>query len=173
MVHPAQPAPTPVSSAPASASTQTLDSQVSTFEQAVRSNAAAGKKVPVTIAVSQDQLAARINQALTSGEVQMPVSNVQVTIIPGQVIVKGQALAGPVTAPFNMTAVPQITDGKPVLQLQSLDFGAFPVPQQVRDRITAVVGSTDLLGDLPLTVTSFRAEQSRLVLEGVTRPATG
>ena len=41
----------------------------------------------------------------------------------------------------------------------------------LRERFDSQIA--DLLGDLPLTVTSFRAEQGRMVLEGVTKPAAG
>ena len=64
--------------------------------------------------------------------------------------------------------MPRVSGGKAQLQVTAIDFGGVPVPGPLAAQLTNAVGSDNLLGDLPLTVTSFRAEQSQLVLEGTT-----
>jgi hypothetical protein len=49
-----------------------------------------------------------------------------------------------------------------------IDFGGVPVPEPLAAQLTSLVGTDNLLGDVPLTVTGFRAEPGRLVLEGTT-----
>jgi hypothetical protein len=113
-------------------------------------------------------MTARVNQALANGEVQAPVANVQVRTVPNQVNIAGQVRVAVANVPFTMTAVPQVSGGKAQLQATGVDFGGLPVPGPIANQLTSAVGTDNLLGDLPLTVTSFRAEPGQLVLEGTT-----
>lgn len=151
------------------APTGNVDARLAAAEAAIRQNAAAGRHVPVPpFIITDPEMTARVNAAINRGEVQVPVSNVNVNTVPGQVNISGQAKAAVVSVPFTMTAVPRVAGGKAQLQVTSLDFGGVPVPGPLANQLTSTVGSDNLLGDLPLTVTSFRAEQGRLVLEGTT-----
>ncbi|MHB8618889.1 MAG: hypothetical protein ACYDAG_04830 [Chloroflexota bacterium] len=163
----AGPAPSPT---PASAAAAELDSHVGSFEQTVRQQAGAGKRTPVSLTITQDELTARANQALASGEVQVPASDLRVTVVPGQIVTTGELNAGALSAPFTLTAIPVVTNGQPRLSVQRLDFGLVPVPQAVRDKLVAAVSAGNLLGNLPLEVSSFQAQQGQVVLRGVTRP---
>jgi hypothetical protein len=146
-----------------------LEARLASAEAVIRQNAAAGRHVPVMFTVSDAELTARINQALSRGEVQIPVSDVKVTTVPGVVNMSGQATKlGPITVPFTMTAAPRVNSGKAQLQVTALDFGPVPVPGLLAAQLTGLVASDNVLGDVPLAVSSFRAEPGRLVLEGTT-----
>ena len=163
------PSPSPAPAAPASpAAAAGLDARVASAEAAIRQNAASGRHAPVSFAVTDPELTARVNEAIARGEVQVPVSGVTVASSPGQVNITGQAKASVVAVPFKMIAVPRVNAGKAQLQVTSIDFGGVPVPGPLASQLTSAVGTDNLLGDLPLTVTSFRAEQGRVVLEGTT-----
>lgn len=136
-------------------------------EAQIRQAAAAGQHVPVTFALTDPELTAEVNQAIASGQSPVPVSNVQVMTVPGQVNIRGQVQAV-VTVPFTMTAVPHVTDGKAQLEVTGIDFGGLPVPGPVANQLVSAVASPNLLGDVPLTVTSFQAQSGQLVLQGTT-----
>lgn len=163
-------APAPSAAGPAAAPPQagSVDARIASAEAAIRQSAARGQHQPVSFALSDAELTARANQALTTGEVQVPVSNVAVSCVPGQVNISGQAKASVVTVPFTMAAEPHVNNGKAQLQVTGIDFSGVPVPGPLAAQLTGAVGTDNLLGDLPLTVTSFRAEQGRVVLEGTT-----
>jgi uncharacterized protein YpmS len=164
-----QPASAPAPAAAAGAPAAAVDARFASAEAAIRQNAAQGKHAPVPAFVITDaEMTARVNEAVNRGEVQAPVSNVTVNTVPGQVNIKGQAKASVLAVPFTMAAVPRVAGGKAQLQVTGVDFGGVPVPGPLASQLTSAVGSDNLLGDLPLTVTSFRAEQGRLVLEGTT-----
>ena len=159
--------------APAAASNQAaqaanLDSRLGSAAAVIRQNAAAGRHQAASFTVTDPELTARVNEAIARGEVQAPVSNVQVSTVPGQVNITGQAQASVVSVPFTMTAVPRVSNGKAQLQVTAINFSGLPVPEPLAAQLSSAVGSDNLLGDLPFTVTSFRAEQSKLVLEGTT-----
>jgi len=145
-----------------------LDARLASAEAAIRQNAAQGKHAPVTFTVTDPELTARVNQAIAQGQVSAPVSNVAVSTVPGQVNIAGQVKASVAAVPFTMTAVPKVNAGKAKLDVTGVDFGGLPVPGAIASQLTGAVGTDNLLGDVPLTVTSFRAEQGRLVLEGTT-----
>lgn len=160
---------TPVSVQASSPTTPgALDARVASAEAQIRQDAAAGKHAPVSFTISDAEMTARVNQALTSGEVKAPVSGVQVSSRPGAIVIRGQAHASVISAPFTMTAVPRVNAGRAQLQVSSIDFGGLPVPSSLSSRLTSAVSSQNLLGNLPLTVTSFRAEQGGVVLDGHT-----
>ena len=163
------PPPTTQQAAPAtSPQAAQLDARLASAEAGIRQAAAAGQHVPVTFTVTQAELTARVNQAIATGDVQVPVSGIQVTITSGLVTIRGQATTPVGSVPFTMTAVPQAADGKAQLQVTGVDFGGLPVPGALASQLTSVVGSDNLLGNVPLTVTSFRAEPGQLVLQGTT-----
>ena len=145
-----------------------LDARLASAEAGIRQAAAAGQHVPVSFTVTDPELTARVNQAIAEGQVQAPVRNVQVNTTPNKVTITGQVNVTVASVPFTMTAVPQVTGGKAQLLVTGIDFGGVPVPGPVANQLTSAVGSDNLLGDVPLTVTSFRAEQNQLVLQGTT-----
>jgi hypothetical protein len=167
-VPPSAAASTQAAPAPAAAQAANLDARLASAEAAIRQTAASGQHKPATFTVTDPEMTARVNEAITRGEVQVPVNNVQVNTVPGQVHITGTATASVVTVPFTMTAVPRVSNGKAQLQVTGIDFGGLPVPGPLAAQLSNAVGTDNLLGDLPLTVTAFRAEQSRLVLEGTT-----
>lgn len=160
--------PPPASASNQGAAAASLDARLASAEAAIRQEAAAGQHRPASFTVTDPEITARVNEAISRGEVQVPVSDVRVNTVPGQVNISGQAKASLVAVPFTMTAVPRVNGGKAQLQVTGIDFGGLPVPGPVASQLTNAVGTDNLLGDLPLTVTSFRAEQGRLVLDGTT-----
>src|SRR5438045_1447046 len=57
----------PATSQPAAA----LDARLASAEGQIRQNAAAGRHTPVSFTVTDPELTARVNQAITSGQVQV------------------------------------------------------------------------------------------------------
>jgi len=156
------------SGAPNASGGPVLDARLASAEAQIRQNAAQGRHVPVSFAVTDPELTARLNEAIARGEVQAPVSAVQVHTVPGQVNINGQLKTAIVSVPFTMTALPRVNQGKAQLEVTGIDFGGLPVPGPLAAQLTGAGASNNLLGDVPLTVTGFRAEQSQLVLEGTT-----
>jgi uncharacterized protein YpmS len=145
-----------------------LDARLASAEATIRQNAAQGRHAQVSFTVPDPELTARVNQAIAQGQVSAPVSNVAVNTVPGQVKIAGQVKTAVASIPFTMTAVPKVNAGKAQLDVTGIDFGGLPVPQPLASQLTGAVGTDNLLGDVPLTVTSFRAERGQLVLEGTT-----
>ncbi|GEM_PF-3002421 len=165
---PAPAGPTPVPSATSAAIAANFDRRVASAEVTIRQDAAAGRHEPMSFTITDAEMTARVNKAIADGQVQVPVSDVLVKSVPGQINIQGQANASVVTAPFTMVAVPQVSAGKAQLRVISTSFGPVSVPPALSSQLSAAVGSDNLLGDLPFTVTSFRAEQGQVVLEGTT-----
>jgi hypothetical protein len=162
----------PTAAAPAAAPTAVSAANVAqrlvTTESAIRQSAAAGKHQPYSVTITEAELNALIAQSLVSGQVQAPVSDVSTAIQPGQVVVSGQAKVGVLSAPFTMTAVPRAAAGKAQLQVSGATFSGVAMPSAMSSQLLALFDSNNLLGDLPLTVTSFQANQGALVLQGTT-----
>lgn len=143
------------------------NARLAAAEAQIRQASAAGQHVPVTFAITDPELTAEVNQAVASGQSPVPVSNMQVATVPGQVNIRGQ-LQAVVAVPFTMTAVPHVTDGKAQLEVTGIDFDGLPVPGPLANQLVSAVASPNLLGDVPLKVTSFQAQAGQLVLQGTT-----
>jgi hypothetical protein len=154
--------------APTAVSATGVAQRLTATESSIRQNAAAGKHQAYTVTISEAELNALIAQSLASGQVQAPVSGVSAAIQPGQVVVSGQAKLGILGAPFSMTATPHVDAGKAQLQVSGATFGGVAMPAALSSQLLALFDSSNLLGDVPLTVTSFQATQGALVLQGTT-----
>src|SRR5690348_18273901 len=95
MVRARQPLAAPAAPAVSSqaASAANLDARFASAEAAIRQQAAAGQHKPTSFTVTDPEITARVNEAVSRGEVQVPVSDVRVNTAPGQVNISGQARA--------------------------------------------------------------------------------
>src|ERR1051326_7435868 len=81
----------PQASAPSSAAVPApADARIAAAEAQIRQAAAQGRRIPISFAITDPELTASVNKAISSGQSQVPVSDVRVTTVPGQVNIKGQ-----------------------------------------------------------------------------------
>jgi septal ring-binding cell division protein DamX len=156
-----------VGASPSAAASSNLNARLAATQAQIRQDAAAGRHEPITLTATDPELTGAVNQAIANGQSPVPVSNVQVSTVPGQVNIRGQ-LQTVVPVPFTMTAMPHVVDGKAQLEVTGIDFGGLPVPGPVANQLVSAVASPNLLGDTPLIVTTFQAQAGRLVLQGTT-----
>ena len=145
-----------------------VEARLSSTEARIQQDANAGRHEPISVTISDAELNALLADELAKSGSQVPVTDAQAASVPGQVLVTGHVKASVLTAPFSLAAQPQVTNGKAQLRVAGISFGGLPVPQAIASQITGAVSSDDLLGNVPLTVTSFRAEQGQVVLTGTT-----
>src|SRR5437588_2456536 len=77
------------------------DARIAAAEAQIRQAAAQGRRVPISFAITDPELTASVNKAISSGQSPVPVTDVRVNTVPGQVNIQGQVkVVAVASAPF-------------------------------------------------------------------------
>ena len=133
-------------------------------------SAAPGSHRPVTVTLSEAEVNAIAVPALES-EANFPLQQPSVQILPGQVILNGQAAFGPTTLPVAVTGSVDVQGGVPTLTVLRVQAGGISAPQSIVNQLRNQIATSLRLtpADLPITVQQVTLGSHTLTVTGVTK----
>jgi hypothetical protein len=166
----ASPATAPVSAATPNATAVASARQKLAAAMHAASTAAPGSHQPVSLTLSEAEVNAIAVPELES-EASFPLQQPSVQILPGKLILNGQAALGPTTLPVAVTGSVGLVDGVPTLTVTSVQASGLNAPdsivRQVSDQLAANLRLTP--ADLPITVQQVLLGEHTLTVAGVTK----
>jgi hypothetical protein len=141
------------------------DAAVNLQEQAKTAVASAGESGIITLEFTETQVTSLVAAKLSS-DPNAAISDPQVYLRNGQMEIHGKIKQGYFTANVEIViAVGVDSEGQPTIDIVSADFGPLPVPEGLREAITAGVKEA-YTGSLGPVATGFRLE-SVTIADGV------
>ena len=135
-------------------STEELSNLEQQIQQAVIDGALTGQ---VTLFISESQITSYLDSKLAD-QVNPLITNPQVYLQNGEIQIYGSSTRGYFQATVRLVLTTNIdTDGKLILELSSVDFGPFQVPENLKEAITTLVTEA-YTGSLGPVATGFKIE---------------
>lgn len=132
--------------------------------------APAGSHRPITLTLTEAEVNALAAPELAS-DPQFPLQQASVHILPGRLVVDGQAALGPATVPVAVTGTVAVQGGVPTLTVSGVQASGISAPQsmvnQLSDQLAASLRLTP--ADLPITVQRVTLADHALTITGVTK----
>jgi hypothetical protein len=132
--------------------------------------AAPGSHQPVSLTLSEAEVNAIAVPEMES-DADFPLQQPSIQILPGKVILNGQAPLGPTLLPVSVTGSVDLTDGVPTLAVTSVQASGITAPQgivrQVSDQVSNSLRLTP--DDLPITVQAVTLGNHSMTVTGVTK----
>jgi hypothetical protein len=123
-------------------------------QQAVTDGAQSGI---VTLQITESQLTSYLASRLES-QTDPLITEPQVVLRDGQMLVYGKVQSGIFTANVNITATVSVDgNGQPQIEITHTDFGPLPAPQGLNEAVSSFVGEA-FTGSLGPIATGFRLE---------------
>lgn len=151
---------------------EAFDTKWISFNTAVQ-NATPGTKV--TLNVTQEELTSKVNDELKAVTAQLPqgmsVGNLSINLQDGKVLISAPVKYSAIEGQAAMEIAVQTINGTPKMVVDNIDMGKLPIPQSLKDQLTAIIpngGNIDL-GNLPLDITGIQIVDGQLVMDGVTK----
>ncbi len=115
----------------------TLDPQVLEDQLAT---AAAGFRDTgqIDVSFSEEQITSIVAQALTQ-QPDLPVTEPQVSLQNGQMVVTGKVKVGFITTPVEIVFEPSVQNGDLQVNVLSANFGSLPIPENALDQISTTM----------------------------------
>jgi hypothetical protein len=140
--------------APITASTAAVQDLQAYIQQAIAAGAQSGN---VTLKITESQLTSYLTSRLES-QVDPLITEPQVLLRDGQMIVYGKVQSGIFTANVNITTKVSVDEnGQPKIEITQTDFGPLPVPNGLNEAVSSFI-SEAFTGSLGPIATGFRLE---------------
>jgi hypothetical protein len=150
------------SDAPLSVSTASVQDLQAYIEQAVANGSQTGT---ITLQITESQLTSYLALKLAS-QTDSLITDPQVLLRNGQMIIYGKMVRGIFTANVNITTLVSIDEkGQPKIEITQTDFGPLPAPKGLDDSVSALV-SEAFTGSIGPIATGFRLD-SISIADGV------
>lgn len=132
--------------------------------------APAGSHEPVQVTLSEAEVNAVAVPELEN-DADFPLQQPSVQLLPGRVVLHGQAALGPTLLPVAVTGSVSITAGVPMLTVISVQAGGFDAPQSLVNQVSDQLASSLRLtpSDLPITVQRVTVGDHTMTMAGVTK----
>jgi hypothetical protein len=132
--------------------------------------AAPGSHQPVSLTLSEAEVNA-IAVPEMEGDADFPLQQPSIQILPGKLILNGQAPLGPTLLPVAVTGSVGLTDGVPTFSVTGVQASGINAPQsvvrQVSDQVTNSLRLTP--ADLPIRVQQVTLGDHTMTVQGVTK----
>jgi hypothetical protein len=132
--------------------------------------AAPGSHQPVSLTLSEAEVNAIAVPEMES-DADFPLQQPSIQILPGKVILNGQAPLGPTLLPVSVTGSVDLTDGVPTLAVTNVQASGITAPQSVVRQVSDQVSNSLRLtpDDLPITVQAVTLGNHSMTVTGVTK----
>lgn len=173
--------PTPMAAVAATTASSSLSTSADTnaavtakrkLDAAIRTAQAAppGSHRPVTVTLTEAEVNAIAAPELAN-DPQFPLQQPTVHVLPGRLVVDGQAALGPATVPVAVTGTVAVQGGVPTLTIAGVQASGITAPQsmvkQLSDQLATSLRLTP--ADLPITVQQVTLADRSLTIAGVTK----
>jgi hypothetical protein len=132
--------------------------------------AAPGSHQPVSLTLSEAEVNAIAVPEMES-DADFPLQQPSIQILPGKVILNGQAPLGPTLLPVSVTGSVELTNGVPTLAVTNVQASGITAPQSVVQQVSHQVSDSLRLtpDDLPITVQAVTLGNHSMTVTGVTK----
>jgi hypothetical protein len=135
-----------------------LDDQIHTAQTA------AAQSGTLTLTINESQITSLLAAKL-DGQNDPFITDPQVYLRDGKIQVYGKAVQGNIQANVRVVLTATLTDGKPVIAVESADFGPLPAPENLNHAINSLVGEA-FTGALGPAALGFRL-QNITIADGI------
>lgn len=159
---------TPVVSS--SEAAQSLDTKWNDFNTQV---AAAPADTAITVTLTQEEVDSKVNEALktTTLPAGLTVNNLNVNLQDGKILLSADVNYSVFSGNAGLEATVQIVDGQPTIDVSSVDMGALPIPQSLKDQLKDLIPSNGLINisSLGFDTQNIQIVDGQMVITGVTK----
>ena len=149
---------------------QSLDTKWNSFNSTI---AQSSTGTPVTVTLTQEEVNSKVNAEM--GTVSLPdgltVSNVNVNLQDGQIILSADIKYSIFSGRAGMTATVQIVGGQPTVVVTNVDMGSLPIPQSVQDKLTGLISGASLFQESTASFTTQNVQivNGEMIISGITK----
>lgn len=153
-------------------SAPSLNEKISGLETAVASTRTSS--APITLRITEQELTSKAAELLSkdSAQSQYDIRNVQIRLLPGEVLTTASVKMGGFDLPLTIKAQMEAKDGRPAVTVTEMDLGPMPLPGSLRDQITNTFQSemSKIWADSPIEIQEIRIEQGVAIISGLAKP---
>jgi len=153
-------------------SAPSLNEKLSGLETAVASTRTGS--TPITLRITEQELTSKAAELLSkdSAQSQYEIRNVQIHLLPGEVLTTASVKMGGFDLPLTVRAQMEAKDGRPVATVTEMDLGPVPLPGNLKDQITSTFQSemSKVWADSPIEIQEIRIEQGEAIISGLAKP---
>jgi hypothetical protein len=138
------PAPTPTPAPPAPTA-QNFEQKIESLQDVISRVQTSGKSEEVTLAFTEAEVNEQAKALLTQmpPDSQFKVTSVKIDLKPNNVIAAELgAVAAGISLPIKVNVQVSVISGKPDLKITSINFGFIPLPQSVKDQVSATLAKS-------------------------------
>ena len=155
-------------------SAASLDEKIGGIETVAASTQATSKPTPVTLRVTEQELTSKAAELISrsSGHSQYEAKNVQIHLLPGEVLATASVRVSGFDLPLTIKARVEAEDGKPKVTVTEADLGPLPLPGNLKDQIVSVFQTelSQIWVDSPVEIQEIRIEQGMATITGLAKP---
>jgi hypothetical protein len=149
---------------------QSLDTKWNNFNSTIAQSSAG---TPVTVTLTQEEVNSKVNAQMST--VSLPdgltVSNVNVNLKDGQILLSADMKYSIFSGNAGMTAAVQIVDGQPTVVVTNVDMGSLPIPQSVQDKLTGLISGASLFQESTAAFITQNVQiiSGEMIISGITK----
>ena len=152
----AAPTPTPAAPSPTPAPTtaQNFEQKIESLQDVISRVQTSGKSEEVTLTFTEAEVNEQAGMMLTQmpPDSQFKVTSVKIDLKPNNVMsAELGAVAAGISLPIKVNVQVSVISGKPDLKITSINFGFIPLPQSVKDQVSAALAKS--LDDMLMQMT--------------------
>ena len=155
------------------AAAQSFDAKLDALNAAVAVAKRTGKAQPVTVTFTEAELTSKANAAGSAlNDTGLAATNTQVHLAGGNFVATASVTFQGISLNLGVVAAPTVVNGQPRILIKEIQTGALPIPDLIKEQLTARLGQAidpSTLG-LPIDVSALTIVNGTLVVTGQARP---
>ena len=155
------------------AAAQSFDTKVDTLNAAVTAAKKTGKAQPVTVTFTEAELTSKANAAGSAlNDTGLAATNTQVHLAGGNFVATASVTFQGISLNLGVVAAPTVVNGQPRIVIKEIQTGALPIPDVIKEQLTARLGQAidpSALG-LPIDVSTLTIVNGTLVVTEQAKP---
>ena len=155
------------------AAVQSFDAKVDGLNAAVTTAKKTGKAQPVTVTFTEAELTSKASAAWSAlNDTGLAATNTQVHLAGGNFVATASVTFQGISLNLGVVAAPTVVNGQPRIVIKEIQTGALPIPDVIKEQLTARLGQAidpSALG-LPIDVSTLTIVNGTLVVTGQAKP---
>jgi len=155
------------------AAVQSFDAKVDGLNAAVTTAKKTGKAQPVTVTFTEAELTSKASAAWSAlNDTGLAATNTQVHLAGGNFVATASVTFQGISLNLGVVAAPTVVNGQPRIVIKEIQTGALPIPDVIKEQLTARLGQAidpSALG-LPIDVSALTIVNGTLVVTGQAKP---
>jgi hypothetical protein len=151
---------------------QTFDDKMRSVQASVDAAKKTGKSAAVEVTFTEEELTSKAAQATTTLTGGVAATDTQIHLSGGNIVATSKVTVQGVDLNVGIVATPVVENGQTKIVVQTIETGALPIPDALKQQIQASVGQAvdpKSLG-LPFDVSKLQIIDGKIVISGTTKP---